>query len=25
VVGSCYFAFHTLVLDAIVWAALFQG
>jgi len=25
VVGSCYFAFHALVLDAIVWAALFQG
>ena len=25
VVGSCYFAFHTFVLDAIVWAALFQG
>ncbi len=25
VVGSCYFVFHTLVLDAILWAALFQG
>ena len=25
VVGSCYFAFHTFVLDAILWAALFQG
>jgi hypothetical protein len=24
VVGSCYFAFHTLVLDAILWAALFR-
>jgi hypothetical protein len=24
-VGSCYFAFHTFVLDAIVWAALFRG
>jgi uncharacterized membrane protein len=20
--GSCYFAFHTFVLDALVWAAL---
>ena len=25
VVGSCYFAFHTFVLDAILWAALFRG
>ena len=25
VAGSCYFAFHTFVLDAILWAALFQG
>jgi hypothetical protein len=25
VVGSCYFAFHTLVLDAILWATLFRG
>jgi hypothetical protein len=24
VVGSCYFAFHTLVLDAFLWAALFR-
>jgi hypothetical protein len=24
VVGACYFAFHTFVLDAIVWAALFR-
>jgi hypothetical protein len=24
VVGSCYFAFHTFVLDAILWAALFR-
>jgi len=24
VAGSCYFAFHTLILDAIVWAALFK-
>jgi hypothetical protein len=24
VVGSCYFAFHTFILDAIVWAALFR-
>jgi hypothetical protein len=24
VVGSGYFAFHTAVLDAIVWAALFK-
>ena len=24
VIGSCYFAFHTLVLDAILWAALFR-
>jgi hypothetical protein len=24
VVGSAYFAFHTAVLDAIVWAALFK-
>ncbi len=23
-VGSCYFAFHTFVLDAIIWAALFR-
>jgi len=23
-VGSCYFAFHTLVLDAVVWAWLFR-
>jgi hypothetical protein len=23
-VGSCYFAFHTLILDALVWAALFR-
>jgi hypothetical protein len=23
-VGACYFAFHTFVLDAIVWAALFR-
>jgi hypothetical protein len=22
IVGSCYFAFHTLILDAILWAAL---
>lgn len=25
VVGSCYFAFHAFVLDAILWAALFPG
>jgi len=25
VAGSCYFAFHTLVLDAILWAALFRA
>ena len=25
VVGSCYFTFHAFVLDAILWAALFQG
>jgi hypothetical protein len=25
VAGSCYFAFHTFVLDAILWAALFKG
>jgi hypothetical protein len=25
VAGSCYFAFHTFVLDAILWAALFRG
>ena len=25
VVGSCYLAFHTFVLDAILWAALFRG
>jgi hypothetical protein len=25
VVGGCYFAFHTFVLDAILWAALFRG
>ena len=25
VVGSCYFAFHTFVLDAILWAALFRA
>ena len=24
VAGSAYFAFHTLILDAIVWAALFK-
>jgi hypothetical protein len=24
VVGSCYFAFHTFVLDAVLWAALFR-
>ena len=24
VAGSAYFAFHTAVLDAIVWAALFK-
>jgi hypothetical protein len=24
VVGACYFAFHTFVLDAIIWAALFK-
>lgn len=24
VVGSGYFAFHTLILDAIIWAALFK-
>ncbi|MFC1926414.1 hypothetical protein ACFLWV_01540 [Chloroflexota bacterium] len=24
VVGSGYFAFHTLILDAIIWAALFR-
>lgn len=24
VVGSCYFAFHTAILDAVVWAALFK-
>jgi uncharacterized membrane protein len=23
-VGSCYFAFHTFVLDALLWAALFR-
>jgi hypothetical protein len=23
-VGSCYFAFHTFILDAAVWAALFR-
>lgn len=23
-VGSCYFAFHTFVLDAILWAGLFR-
>lgn len=23
-VGSCYFAFHTFVLDAVIWAALFR-
>mgnify|MGYP000875303477 CR=1 FL=1 len=23
-VGSCYFAFHTFVLDAVLWAALFR-
>jgi len=22
--GSCYFAFHTAILDAIVWATLFR-
>lgn len=25
VVGACYLAFHTFVLDAILWAALFRG
>jgi hypothetical protein len=25
VVGSAYFAFHTAVLDAIIWAALFKS
>jgi len=25
VVGSAYFAFHTAILDAIVWAALFRS
>jgi len=25
VAGSCYFAFHTIVLDAVLWAALFRG
>jgi hypothetical protein len=25
VVGSCYFAFHTAILDAILWATLFRG
>jgi hypothetical protein len=25
VVGSAYFAFHTAILDAIVWAALFKS
>jgi hypothetical protein len=24
VAGSCYFAFHTAILDAIVWAGLFR-
>jgi len=24
VAGSCYFAFHTAILDAIIWAALFR-
>jgi len=24
VIGSFYFAFHTAILDAIVWAALFR-
>jgi len=24
VIGSGYFAFHTAVLDAIIWAALFK-
>jgi hypothetical protein len=24
VVGSCYFAFHTAILDAILWASLFR-
>jgi hypothetical protein len=24
VVGACYFAFHTFVLDAVIWAALFR-
>ncbi len=23
-VGSCYFAFHTFILDALLWAALFR-
>ena len=25
VAGSCYFAFHTAILDAILWATLFRG
>jgi len=25
VVGSCYFAFHTFILDAVLWAALFRS
>jgi hypothetical protein len=25
VAGSCYFAFHTAILDAVVWAALFKN
>jgi hypothetical protein len=24
VVGSCYFAFHTFILDAVLWARLFR-
>ena len=24
VVGSCYFAFHTFILDAVLWAGLFR-
>jgi len=23
--GSCYFAFHTAILDTILWAAMFRG
>jgi hypothetical protein len=25
VTGACYFAFHTAVLDAIFWPALFKS